>query len=149
VPCSLVEPSGGPRDCHADETSYEIWWAGKCESRCSVKSESFDNGGQEVLEAIGSEMHVVHEAEQLIEEKNISRRYVTSKILVNVMNNYPNLLINKALTQALPYTGVLGSSIRSIIEDATVSKFSLLWCEPASLQWTVREREDGDYSDGV
>jgi hypothetical protein len=94
-------------------------------------------------------MHVVHEAEQLIEEKNISRRYVTSKILVNVMNNYPNLFINKALTQALPYTGVLGSSIRSIIEDATVSKFSLLWCEPASLQWTVREREDGDYSDGV
>jgi hypothetical protein len=28
-----------------------------------------------------------------------------------------------------------------------MSKFSLLRCEPASLQWAVRKREDGDYSD--
>jgi hypothetical protein len=59
---------------------------------------------------------------------------------------YPDFLVDKTLTQALPYTGTLGSSICHIIEDTPVGQFSLFWSQPASLERAVRKSEDSDDS---
>jgi hypothetical protein len=62
------------------------------------------HSGQKVLESIGREVHVVHEAEQLLVTKNASQQIVTAIIRSNILEAHPNFLVNKTLAQTLPYT---------------------------------------------
>lgn len=64
VPCSLVEFTGVVRPPDGDSTSNEVRRAGKSECNLLVESESLDGGREEVLETIGSQVHVLHESEE-------------------------------------------------------------------------------------
>lgn len=57
---------------------------------------------------------------------------------------YPDFLVDQAFTQTFPDTGSLRSTIRNIVEDSSMSEFSLVRCQPARLQRAIWQREDGD-----
>ena len=69
-------------------------------------------------------MHVVHEAED------------------------PALRVTSSLPETLPDAGLLRSAAGNIVEDTLVSELPLSRGEPSSLERAVREREEGEESDG-
>lgn len=81
-----------------------------------------DHSGEEVLEADGGQMGVVHEAEG------------------------PSAPVGEGLAETDPDAGAL-LALGGVGGDAVVGELSLLGSEPAGLQGVVGEEEKGEYRD--
>lgn len=64
MPGSFVVFTGRSTPEDGDETGNEVGWAGEDEGDGAVEAEGFDGGGEEVLEAIGSQVHVLHKGKE-------------------------------------------------------------------------------------
>ena len=62
MPRSLVKLAAGPRHRNGNNASDEIGRARQDQSNGLFEAECFDDGGEEVFEAVGGEMHMCHES---------------------------------------------------------------------------------------
>lgn len=63
MPSTFVELSRRPGYCDSNYTSDEVRWASQNKSNSPVETKSLDDSWEEVLEPVGSKMHVCHESE--------------------------------------------------------------------------------------
>jgi hypothetical protein len=64
VPCALIEAARRIAVGDRTDSGDEVRWASKGESDLSVEVEGLDDGGEEVLEAVCSKVHVLHESKE-------------------------------------------------------------------------------------
>lgn len=63
MPGTLVESSGAVRPCNGDDSSDQIRWASEHEGDGLREAKSLHGCREEILEAVGGKMHVLHEGE--------------------------------------------------------------------------------------
>lgn len=119
MPSSLVEFTRRPGYSNSDGTGDKVWWAGKYQSDGIVEAKSLDNSGEEVLETVGSKMHVCH----------------TSKD--------PDHGIRGSLLKAVPCRS-LTLVLDGVELHAVDCEIALLLSEPLSVVGEVGEEEETD-----
>ena len=111
---------GGPQD--RDDAGNEVRGAGQHEGDGLVEAEGLDGGGEEVLEAVRGEVHVLHEGEE------------------------PQFRVLGCLFETGEWRrGCLATD--GIALDAVVGELPFFFAEPAGVKWGVGERESSANGD--
>lgn len=122
VPSALVALAGADRPEDGNEAGDEVRRAGEHQSYGLGKPERLHNCREEVLEAIGRQVHMLHEGKE------------------------PELRVRRGFLQACKGAGIsLGAY--GVPLDAIVSELALSFGEPASVERMVGQgkgRDDGD-----
>ena len=119
VPSSLVVSSGRPRPVNGDDTSDEVWWAGQSKCDGTVETKTGNDRGEEVLESVGGQVHVLHEDED------------------------PDAVIGKSFLKTLD-GGDLALLVDGILADSLSCENALFGCEPAGDTWVIWEEMCSD-----
>lgn len=122
VPGALVEFTGGSGPEDGDEAGNEVRWAGEDEGDGAVEAEGLDGGGEEVLESVGGQVHVLHECEK------------------------PEFGVAGGLQEALDARG-RGLVAHGVALDAVVCELALFRSEPFGVEGVVGEGENSAKGD--
>ena len=122
VPGALVELAGRPGDGNCDAAGDEVGRAGEHEGDGLAEAEGLDNSGEEVLEAVGCQVHVSHEGED------------------------PDHGVLGGLAETSPDRGVLALSY-GIDGHAGYGEVALLLGEPPGVVREVGEEEEAEDGD--
>lgn len=122
MPSALVVLPRAPSPDDGQNASNEVGWAGKNKGNCGVEVERLDDGGEEVLEAVRGEVHVLH------------------------VDEHPHLRIDEGFLEAAP-GATLQAHSHGIPRDSVVGKLSLFRGQPAGRQGLIGKGEARHHCD--
>lgn len=136
MPGALVEFPRAVGPGNGDDAGDQIRWAGEHEGDGLRESEGLDSRREEVLEAVGGEMHVLHEGELQSQSVSDGERRTRKQTYE------PQLRILCGFLEAVHGAG-LGFGADCIGDDASVGELALFGVQPAGLEGVVGQDEDG------
>lgn len=122
MPSPLIETSRLVRPVDAGESSNEVGRASQDEGNLPAQAHGLDDRREEVLEAVGGEMHVLHQGKE------------------------PDLGIAGRLLETNPWA-FLAFFANSVTDDAAVGKDAFLGGQPASVGGVVGKNKSGSNGD--
>ncbi len=121
MPGSLVEFAGARGPCDRDDTSDKVGRASENKRDGLIEAQCLDGGGEEILEAIGRQVHMLHECEE------------------------PEFGIASGVFEACK-GGCAGFAADGVALDAVMGELALFWGEPLGGEGVVWKCEGGTYS---